>query len=57
MGGVVYLGVFRVFWLSNSFEFFFNNVFWGFLIAGVLFVGGRMAGYIVRRPQKRKVEA
>jgi hypothetical protein len=57
MGGVVYLGAFRVFWLSNSFEFFFNNVFWGFLIAGVLFVGGRMAGYIVRRPQKRKVEA
>ena len=56
-GGVVYLGVFRVFWLSNSFEFFFNNVFWGFLIAGALFVGGRMTGYIVRRPQKRKVEA
>jgi len=57
MGGVVYLGVFRVFWLSNSFEYLFNNVFWGFLIAVALFVGGRMAGYIVRRPQKRKVEA
>ena len=57
IGGVVYLGVFRVFWLSNSFEFFFNNVFWGFLIAGALFVGGRMIGYIARRPQKRKAKA
>lgn len=55
-GGVVYLGVFRVFWLSNSFEFFFNNVFWGFLIAGALFVGGRIIGYIARRPQKRKTK-
>ena len=53
----MYLGVFRVFWLSNSFEFFFNNVFWGFLIAGALFVGGRMIGYIARRPQKRKAKA
>lgn len=56
IGGIVYLGVFRVFWLSNSFEFFFNNVLWGFLVAGALFVGGRMTGYIVRHDQKREAK-
>jgi hypothetical protein len=57
LGGLVYLGVFSIFWRGNAFEFFFNNVFWGFVMMGILFVGGRMAGYIVPQRQQQKVAA
>jgi len=57
LGGLVYLGVFSIFWRGNAFEFFFNNVFWAFVIMGVLFVGGRMVGYIVPQRQQQKVAA
>jgi hypothetical protein len=54
-GGVVYLGMFRIFWLGNSFEFFCNQVFWGFLIMGALFLAGRWLGVLTPRRRPRKV--
>jgi hypothetical protein len=55
--GLVYTALFKVFWLSNAFEFFFNIVFWSFMVMGALFVGGRMTGFLVRTPQKERVPA
>jgi hypothetical protein len=55
--GLVYTALFKVFWLSNAFEFFFNTVFWSFLVMGALFVAGRMTGYLVRTPQNEPVAA
>ena len=46
--GLVYTTMFAIFWKGNSFEFFFNNVFWGFALLVPLFVVGRWAGVIVR---------
>lgn len=54
-GGIMYLGMFRVFWQGNSFEFFFNDVFWGFAIMGALFIAGRWVGLLVSRRRRRKV--
>ncbi|WP_263784450.1 exosortase Y-associated Wzy-like protein [Salinibacter grassmerensis] len=55
--GLVYTALFKVFWLSNAFEFFFNTVFWSFLLMGALFVAGRTTGYLVREPQDQPVAA
>jgi hypothetical protein len=55
--GLVYTALFKVFWLSNAFEFFFNIVFWSFMVMGALFVGGRMTGFLVHTPQKERVPA
>lgn len=57
LGGLVYLGLFSIFWRGNAFEFFFNNVFWGFMVMGALFIGGRMIEFIVPRRQQQKVTA
>ena len=46
--GLVYTALFREFWMSNSFEFFFNTILWSFLIMGALFLVGRKAGYLVK---------
>jgi hypothetical protein len=46
--GLVYTALFKVFWLSNTFEFFFNTVFWSFMVMGALFVAGRLSGFLVR---------
>jgi signal transduction histidine kinase len=56
-GGLVYMALFRVFWMSNTFEFFFNTVFWSFMVMGALFVGGRMTGFLVRESENEKVPA
>nr|WP_263808706.1 hypothetical protein [Salinibacter sp.] len=55
--GLVYTALFKVFWLSNAFEFFFNTVFWSFMVMGALFVAGRMTGYLVRASQEKPVAA
>ena len=55
--GLVYTALFKVFWLSNAFEFFFNTVFWSFMVMGALFVAGRMTGYLVRAPREKPVAA
>jgi hypothetical protein len=55
--GLVYTALFKVFWLTNAFEFFFNTVFWSFMVMGALFVAGRMTGYLVRAPQEKPVAA
>jgi hypothetical protein len=57
LGGLVYLGLFSIFWEGNAFEYFFNDVFWGFMTMGALFVGGRMIGIIVPQRQQEKVAA
>jgi len=55
--GLVYTAFFKVFWLSNAFEFFFNTVFWSFALMGALFVAGRVTGYLVREPQRQTAPA
>jgi len=55
--GLVYTALFKVFWLSNAFEFFFNTVFWSFMVMGTLFVAGRMTGYLVHTSQNEPVAA
>ena len=55
--GLVYTALFKVFWLSNAFEFFFNTVFWSFMVMGALFVGGRMTGFLAHKPQEDAVPA
>jgi hypothetical protein len=55
--GLVYTALFKVFWLSNTFEFFFNIVFWSFMVMGALFVGGRMTGFLTPEPQNERVPA
>lgn len=48
--GLVYTAFFREFWMSNSFEFFFNTILWSFILMGGLFLLGRMSGYLVPAP-------
>jgi hypothetical protein len=55
--GLVYMALFKVLWTGNSFEFFLNIVFWSFMVMGALFVGGRMTGFLVRKPQEEGVSA
>ncbi len=55
--GLVYTALFRVFWMSNAFEFFFNIVFWSFMVMGALFIGGRMTGFLVCESQEERTPA
>jgi hypothetical protein len=55
--GLVYTALFRVLWMSNAFEFFFNTVFWSFMVMWALFIGGRMTGFIVHASENEKVPA
>lgn len=55
--GLVYTALFRVFWMSNAFEFFFNTVFWSFIVMWALFIGGQMTGFLVREPEEEPVPA
>ncbi|WP_263835231.1 exosortase Y-associated Wzy-like protein [Salinibacter sp.] len=55
--GLVYTALFRIFWRGAAFEFFFNPIFWSFMVMGALFVAGRMTGYLVRAPQEKPVAA
>jgi hypothetical protein len=49
--GLVYTALFKVFWLTNSVEYFFNTVFWSFLLMAFLFGGGRLLGILVPAPE------
>ena len=49
--GLVFTTLFAVFWKGNSFEFFFNSVFWGFVLMIPLFFVGRATGYLVRHEE------
>ena len=51
--GLVYTALFRVLWKGPAFEFFFNPVFWSFMVMGALFVAGRALGLLVRAHQRR----
>jgi len=54
--GVIYTGLFYVFWQSAALEFIINAVFWSFVLMVVLFVAGRTTGLLVpqRRFQRRR---
>ena len=56
-GGLMYLGLFPIFWRGNAFEFFFNEVFWGVVIMWTLFHVGRQIGLIVPMNQRKNVAA
>ena len=45
--GLVYTAMFTAFWRGNTFEFFFNTVFWSFVLLIPLFYIGRWSGLIV----------
>jgi hypothetical protein len=51
--GLVYTALFRVLWKPAAFEFFFNPVFWSFLLMGALFVVGQKSGFLVRAHERR----
>ena len=53
--GLVYTALFRVLWKPASFEFFFNPVFWSFLVMGALFLAGKWTGILV--PERERVSA
>ena len=46
--GLIYTSFFMVFWKANSFEFFFNTVFWSFILLIPLFYAGRASGVLFR---------
>lgn len=56
-GGLMYLGLFPIFWRGNAFEFFFNEVFWGVVVMWTLFHVGRQIGLIVPTNQRKNVAA
>lgn len=53
--GLVYMALFRILWMGNSFEFMFNALFWSFVFMGLLFIAGRVTGFLV--PQRRRATA
>jgi hypothetical protein len=57
LGGLMYLGLFPIFWRGNAFEFFFNEVFWGVVVMWTLFHVGRQIGLIVPTNQRKNVAA
>lgn len=53
--GLVYTALFRVFWKGPAFEYFFNPIFWSFLLMGALFLAGKWTGILV--PERERVSA
>jgi hypothetical protein len=51
--GLIYTALFRIFWKGAAFEFFFNPVFWSFLVMGALFLAGKWTGILV--PERERV--
>ena len=45
-----------VLWKANSFEFFFNSVFWSFVLLIPLFYLGRASGVLFRHDDLEYVE-
>ena len=46
--GLVYTAMFSMLWKGNTFEFFFNTIFWSFVLLVPLFWIGRRTGLLVR---------
>ncbi len=46
--GLVYSGLFQIFWRGNSFEFFVGTVFWSFALMVAMFQLGRTLGIVKR---------
>ncbi|MDO1449801.1 hypothetical protein Q0590_26215 [Rhodocytophaga aerolata] len=46
--GLMYTGLFQIFWRGNCFEFMLNSVFWSYVLLHFLFFAGRYFGLITR---------
>ncbi len=46
--GLMYTGLFQIFWRGNCFEFMLNSVFWSYVLLHLLFFAGRKTGIIVK---------
>ena len=55
--GLLYTAMFSVFWKGNSFEFFFNTVFYSFVLLVPLFYIGRWSGLLVHASEGDAEEA
>ena len=55
--GLIYTAMFSVLWKGNTFEFFFNTVFYSFVLLVPLFWLGRWGGLLVRHDEVEEVEA
>jgi hypothetical protein len=53
--GLVYMSLFRILWKGNAFEFLISTLFWSFVFMGLLFIAGRMTGFLV--PRRRRATA
>ena len=51
---LIYTAFFRLMWKGQAFEFMANTLFWSFVLMGLLFLAGRMAGVIVPAEQVPK---
>jgi hypothetical protein len=49
VGGVVFNGLFSIFWRANCWEFFLNPVMWSLVLAWALHHVARMGGWIIPR--------
>ena len=54
--GLIYTSFFMTFWKANSFEFFFNTVFWSFILLIPVFYLGRASGVLFRHDDLEYVE-
>jgi hypothetical protein len=50
--GLVYTALFRIFWRGAAFEFFFNPIFWSFMVMGALFLVGKRTGILVSERER-----
>ena len=55
--GLVYTAMFAVMWKGNTFEFFFNSVFYSFVLLVPLFWIGRWTGVLVHRDELEEAQA
>ena len=53
--GLIYTAMFAMLWKGNSFEFFFNSVFYSFVLLVPLFLIGRWTGILVHRDEVEAV--
>ena len=55
--GLVYTAMFAVMWKGNTFEFFFNTVFYSFVLLVPLYWIGRWTGVLIHRDEAAAIEA
>ncbi|MGB3543600.1 exosortase Y-associated Wzy-like protein, partial [Rubrivirga sp.] len=49
--GLVFTSMFAIFWKGSTFEFFFSNVLWSFILLIPLFLIGRATGVLIHRDE------